>query len=106
METQKTFTGMVDFQKMFLDNAFGLMKTFQNQGQVLMNLSMENNPLIQDSGKKAYRYWTETCDKGMNDCKAFMDKNIDQASKMFGQPFPSFPPAQPEKESVQPEKKF
>lgn len=105
METDKSFKKMVDFQKVFFDNAFGMMKTFQNQGQVLMNQCMANNPFFHDSGKKAYSFWTESCDKGMNDYKAFMDKNMDQASKMFGQSTPPSPPAQPEKQSPQPEKK-
>ena len=100
MQADKSFKGIVDFQKVFFDNAFGMMKTFQNQGQVLMNQYMENNPLFHDSGKKVCSFWTEACDKGMNDYKSFMDKNMDQASKMFGQSTPPSPPAQPEKQSA------
>ena len=105
MEADKTFKQMVDFQKVFFDNTFGLIKTFQNQSQVLMNLSMENNPWIHGGGKKVCDLWADTFEKSMNDYKSFMDTNLNRATEMFVSSEPLKPaekptsPAQPEKKS-------
>ncbi|ACN17261.1 hypothetical protein HRM2_42050 [Desulforapulum autotrophicum HRM2] len=105
MEADKAFTQVVDFQQVVFENTFGLIKTFQDQSQVLMNLSMENNPWIHESGKKVCDFWAKTCEKSMDDYKAFMDTSLNQTRKMFETSAPSkpskssAPPAQPEKKS-------
>ena len=99
METDKAFTRMLDFQQVFVDNTFGLMKTVRNQSQALMNLSMDNNPWLHGNGKKVYEFWADACEKSVGNYKSFMDANLNRAREMFEPATPGATPAQPEKES-------
>ncbi len=105
MEADKAFKQMVDFQQVFFDNTFGLIKTVQNQSQILMNLTMENNPWIHGGGRKVCDFWADTFEKSMNDYKSFMDTSSNRAREMFVPPeplkpsVPPEPPAPPEKKS-------
>ena len=84
MEANKTFTQMVDFQEVMFNNTFNLMKTFQSQGEALMNMSLEQNPWLPEDGKKVCSYWNETCQKGMANYKEFMDTGFTKAREIFG----------------------
>lgn len=86
MEAGKTFTQMVDFQKVVFDNTFNLMKTFQSQGEAWMNLSIDQNPWLPEDGKKMCSYWNETCQKGMTNYKDLMDTSFSKAREMFTPP--------------------
>ena len=84
MEPTMTFTRMVDFQQVVFNNTFNLMKTFQSQGEALMNLSLDQNPWMPEDGKKMCSDWADTCDKGMANYKDLMDTSFTKARELLG----------------------
>ena len=84
MEANQTFTRMVDFQQVVFNNSFNLMKTFQSQGEALMNMSIDQNPWLPEDGKKICSDWADTCQKGMSNYKDLMDTSFTKAREMFG----------------------
>lgn len=83
METEKTFTQMIDYQKMFFDNTFNFFNMFQNQGEKIVNMSIEQNPWIPDEGKKIYAYWNKAYQKQLNNYRDFVDTGFSKAKEMM-----------------------
>ena len=83
MEQKQILKQMVDFQKMTFENTFDVMMTLHNQGQKMVDMSIEKSPWIPATGKKIFTDWSDAYQKNSNDFKEFVDANFEKMQEYF-----------------------
>ncbi len=83
MEQKKTFRQMVEVNKITFDNIYNASVLVQNQFERIANAALEQVPGVSEEGHKAIEHWAELFKSGRNSFKLQMDKNFEQAEKLF-----------------------
>ena len=92
MNTTTMLTQAVDHQKNLFNNAFTIMTSLQDQGQMVMDLAFEKTP-VPDTGKKFGSYWVGLTKQGQVNYKKYVDSTFDKVKELFAGPEPVSAPA-------------
>jgi polyhydroxyalkanoate synthesis regulator phasin len=76
MEQNVFFKQMMDFQKTAFDNSFKTMETFQEQGEKMMNMFIDQSPWIPEEGKNTISELMKAYKQGCEEFKEAVDKSF------------------------------
>jgi hypothetical protein len=75
---------MIEFNKTtFFDNSFKAMKLSQEQGEKMLNATLDQATWLPAEGKKAINEWIKTYKKGVDEFKAQMDEQYKKVEEFL-----------------------
>jgi polyhydroxyalkanoate synthesis regulator phasin len=83
MEQQKIAKQMLDFYKSTFDNTFNALSVVQEQTEKMVNMFLEQVPLMPEEGKTAVNEWVMAYKKGRTDFKSAIDESFKKVQSFF-----------------------
>jgi sugar-specific transcriptional regulator TrmB len=83
MDQKHLFKQIIDFQKATFDNSFKALATLQEQGETMINASLNQAEWLPAEGKKAITEWLEAYKKARTEFKNTVDNNYKKVQEFF-----------------------
>jgi hypothetical protein len=83
MDQKKTFKKMIELNQTTFDNIFNVTVLVQNRFERIANAALNQTSGIPAEKRKAIENWTEAFKYSRNSFKKQIDKNFEQAEKIF-----------------------
>ncbi|MDD5170308.1 MAG: hypothetical protein PHN75_15935 [Syntrophales bacterium] len=83
MDPKQIAKQMIQFNKTAFDNTFNAMTVLQEQTEKMMDMYLEQAPLLPAEGKKAISDWLKAYKKGREDFKIAADENYKKVEDFF-----------------------
>jgi F0F1-type ATP synthase delta subunit len=83
MDQKHLFKQIIDFQKTTFDNSFKALATLQEQGETMINASLNQAEWLPAEGKKAITEWLEAYKKARTEFKNTVDNNYKKVQEFF-----------------------
>jgi F0F1-type ATP synthase delta subunit len=83
MDQKHLFKQIIDFQKTTFDNSFNALATLQEQGESIINASLNQAEWLPAEGKKAISEWLEAYKKARMEFKNTVDNNYKKVQEFF-----------------------
>lgn len=82
-QQQKIAKQMLDFYKSTFDNTFNALSVVQEQTEKMVNMFLEQVPLMPEEGKTAVNEWVMAYKKGRSDFKSTVDESFKKVQSFF-----------------------
>ncbi len=83
MKYQNMFSRSIGFQKTAIAGTLGVISSLQHHGEALLKTTLEQNPWISESNRKACCDWTEVCVKNFESMKDLVDQGLAEMDRIF-----------------------
>lgn len=84
IENKEMLRQMLAFNKTtFFDNSFKAMKLSQEQGEKMLNATLDQATWLPAEGKKAINEWVKTYKKGIDEIKEQMDEQYKKVEEFL-----------------------
>jgi hypothetical protein len=83
MDQKHLFKQIIDFQKTTFDNSFNALATLQEQGETIINASLNQAEWLPAEGKKAITEWLAAYKKARTEFKNTVDNNYTKVQEFF-----------------------
>jgi hypothetical protein len=83
MDQKHLFKQIIDFQKTTFDNSFNALTTLQEQGESIINASLNQAEWLPAEGKKAISEWLAAYKKARMEFKNTVDNNYKKVQEFF-----------------------
>jgi hypothetical protein len=83
MDQKHLFKQIIDFQRTTFDNSFNALATLQEQGETIINASLNQAEWLPAEGKKAITEWLEAYKKARAEFKNTVDNNYKKVQEFF-----------------------
>jgi hypothetical protein len=86
METREMFKQMVSFNKAAFENYYNTMVAMQDQTEKVIQMCLDQSPLLPKEGKKAIEEWKEAFKKGRENFKGIVEESFKKAESYCPEP--------------------
>jgi polyhydroxyalkanoate synthesis regulator phasin len=83
MDQKHLFKQIIDFQKATFDNSFNALATLQEQGETMINTSLNQAEWLPEEGKKVITEWLGAYKKARAEFKNTVDGNFKKVQEFF-----------------------
>lgn len=83
MEQFKWADELVSFMRRSLDTTMSTLSTYQEQGEKILHMLLDQGVVAQQEGRKMLTEWLEMGRKGRDDYKRLMTQNLEKISDFF-----------------------
>ncbi len=86
MDQENLFKQMTAFQKAAFDNSFKAVVTFQEQGEKMTDVFLNQASWLPEEGKEAITSWIDTYKKGLDSFRDAVEENFNKVQEHFADP--------------------
>ncbi len=83
MDQKHLLKQIIDFQKTTFENSFNALATLQEQGETMINASLNQAEWLPAEGKKVIKEWLDTYKKARAEFKNTVDSNFKKVQEFF-----------------------